>query len=108
MENILSTETAKQKLFDSLTDYTDWKFLKSSKCLRKRVGNMVFDFDFYFSKYNSIENVVDVNCEFKIWSKELDKKCNINSIIGHYFMRPNNKYWYDISTQSKLEKLLMN
>lgn len=101
-EKILTVANAQEKLYNSLSEYTGWKFLKSQHCLRKRVGNIVFDIGFYSSKYNLSGEHIEVNCEFEFWNKQFDKICNVNSKIGFVFFHPGNDYWYDISTETKL------
>ena len=103
-KNFFSTDEAKQRLYQNLTEYTGWKFIKSQSCLRKREGDFVFDIQFYFSKYNNLEDVVDVQCEFRIWSLALDRNMNVNSVIGVYSMKPKKGSWYDISTQAELDQ----
>ena len=101
-ETILTVAEAQEKLYTSLSEYTGWKFLKSQHCLRKRVGNIVFDINFYGSKYNVSGQHIEVNCEFEFWNKQFDKTCNVNSKIGFVFFQPENDYWYDVSTETKL------
>lgn len=105
-EEKLSVEEAKQKLYDELSDYTGWKFLKGQQCLRKNINDMVFDIQFYSSKYNSSNKSVEINCEFAFWNKKFDNICNVNSKIGFISFSPKNDYWYDISTESKINKVI--
>lgn len=91
-----------EKLCNMLAEYTGWKFLKSQRCLRKRIGDIVFDINFYSSKYNLSGEGVEVNCEFEFWNRKLDKVCNVNSKIGFVFFRSENNNWYDITTERRL------
>lgn len=102
----LATNEAKAKLYYELAEFTGWKFVKSEPCLRLRIDDIILDVIFYSSKYNSLEDVVDVNCEFRIWSKSCDKICNINSKIAYYPIQPDSGYWYDIASVSNLEHTL--
>lgn len=101
-EKVLTIDEVQEKLYTSLSEYTGWKLLKSQRCLRKRIGNIVFDICFYSSKYNVSGECVEANCEFEFWSKEFDKICNVNSKIGFVFFQADNNYWYDMSTETKL------
>lgn len=101
----LSINDAKQHLYQYFTDFTGWKFLKSGPSLKKVVGDMVFEIMFFSSKYNLSGETIEVNCELRIWSKKLDKQDNINSAIGVYSFRPEDEYWYDISTMEKLQSV---
>lgn len=103
----LSVEEAKQHIYDSLAAYTGWKFLKSQQCLKKTVKNMIFEIQFFSSKYNCSYESVEMNCDFNFWYRKYDKCCNINSIIGCYSFRAENGYWYDISDEEKLEQVLV-
>ena len=105
-EKMLNVSEAQEILYITLAEYTGWKFLKSQRCLRKNIGNIVFDISFYSSKYNVSGECVEINCEFEFWNKQFDKVCNVNSKIGFVFFQPENNYWYDISTETKLNKVI--
>lgn len=105
-EKVLIVSEAKSKLYNELANYIGWKFLKSQECLKKVIKDIVFNIQFYSSKYNMCGESIEINCEFRIWCKNLDKICNVNSIIGFYSIQPKNGYWYDISTESKLNKVV--
>lgn len=105
-EKILSVSEAQEKLYITLSEYTGWKFLKSKRCLRKNIGNIVFDISFYSSKYNASGECIEMNCEFEFWNKQFDKVCNVNSKIGFVFFQPESGYWYDISTETKLNAVI--
>lgn len=107
LANKLSVEEAKQHIYDSLTAYTGWKFLKSRQCLKMQIKDMIFEIQFFASKYNCSYESVEINCDFNIWCRKLDKCCNVKSIIGCYSFRHEKEYWYDISDEEKLEKVLM-
>ena len=101
-EKKLTITEAQEKMYTSLSKYTGWKYLKSQHCLRLRVENIVFDISFYSSKYNVSSERIEANCEFEFWNKQFDSICNVNSKIGFVFFQPENDYWYDISTETKL------
>ena len=101
-EKVLTVVEAQEKLYTSLSEHTEWKFLKSQRCLRKKVGNIIFDISFYSSKYNVSGEHIEANCEFLFWNREFDKNCNVTSKIGFIFFQPEADYWYDISTETKL------
>ncbi len=103
----LSVEEAKRHIYDSLTVYTGWKFLKSQQCLKMQIKDMIFEIQFYASKYNCSYESVEINCDFNIWCRKFDKCCSVKSAIGCYSFRPEKEYWYDISDEEKLEKVLM-
>lgn len=104
MEYIYSVEEAKKKLYDGLAEATGWKYLKSQDCLKKTVKDLVFQIDFYASKWNVSHQSVEVNAEFKLWCKSYGKFCGANSIVARVSYAPDGSYWYDISTEKKLER----
>ncbi|MCH5344248.1 MAG: hypothetical protein J1E64_09425 [Acetatifactor sp.] len=106
MKYIFSVEEATQKLFTSLSEATGWKYMKSQRCLKKTVKDLVFEIDFFTSKWNLSHQRVEVNAEFKLWCKSYGK-LPINNVIATMSYHPeryshNGSYWYDISTEKKL------
>ena len=106
MEYIFSVEEATQKLFLSLSEATGWKYLKSQRCLKKTVKDLVFEIDFFSSKWNLSHQSVEVNAEFRLWCKNYGK-LPVNNVIASISYHPelchsNGGYWYDISTEEKL------
>ncbi len=99
-----TTSEAKERLYQGLAECTGWKFIKSKPCLRQRMDDIVLELVFYSSKYNNLEDTVEMNCEFRIWCKAYDKVCNINSKIAYCLIRPDDGYWYDIASMSNLER----
>lgn len=107
-DKLLTVAEAKEKLYTSLSEYTGWKYLKSQCCIRKRVGDIVFDINFYSSKWNVFGEHIEVQCEFAFWSKQFDKICNVNSKIGFVSLQPKNNDWYDIYTEKKLHAAIVD
>ena len=106
MEYIFSVEEATQKIFIGLSEATDWKYLKSQHCLKRTVKDLVFEIDFFSSKWNLSHQRVEVNAEFKLWCKNYGK-LPVNNVIATMSYHPelydpNGGYWYDISTEEKL------
>lgn len=106
MENIFSVEEATQKLFTGLSETTGWKYLKSQRCLKKTVQDLVFQINFFTSKWNVSYERIEVNAEFNVWCKSYGK-FSVNSVIASMsyhpeLYNPNGGYWYDISTEEKL------
>ena len=107
MEYIFSVAEATQKLYDDLAETTGWKFLKSQRCLKKTVKDLVFEIDFFSSKWNSSHQSVEVNAAFKLWSKNYGK-FPVDNIIASVQYLPDGNYWYDISTEEKLNSAFEN
>lgn len=106
MEYIYSVEEATQKFFASLAEATGWKHLKSQRCLKKTVGDLVFEINFFTSKWNASHERVEVNAEFWLRCKSYGK-LPVNNVIASMSYHPelyipDAGYWYDISTENKL------
>ena len=106
MEYIFSVEEATQKLFTRLSETTGWKYLKSQQCLKKTVKDLVFQINFFTSKWNISYERVEVSAEFKLWCKSYGK-LPVNNVIAMMSYCPeqctsNGGAWYDISTEEKL------
>ena len=99
---MFSVTEATDRLYQILTEYTGWKFLKSQKCLKKVVGDLVFQINFFTSKWNLSYEHVEVQCECQMWCKKFDKTFNVVSAIGYYSLNPLDERWYDISDETKL------
>ena len=106
MEYIFSVEEATQKLYTSLAEATGWKYLKSQRCLKNSIKDLVFEIDFFSSKWNLSHQSVEVNAEFSISCKSYGK-LPVNNVVAAIPYRPelynpNGGYWYDISAEAKL------
>lgn len=102
MGYLYSVEEATQKLFTMLSESTGWKYLKSQRCLKKTVKDLVFEVDFFSSKWNVSHQSVEVNAEFNLWCKKFEKELSVNSVVARMSYHPEGGYWYDISTEEKL------
>lgn len=112
MEYIFSVEEAIQKLLLSLSEATGWKYLKSQNCLKKTVEDLVFQINFFASKWNLSHQRVEVNAEFRLWCKNYGKR-PVNNVIATLSYRPelhpaNTGGWYDISTEEKLHSVFLD
>ena len=45
-------------------EYLLLKYLKSQKCLKKVVNNLVFEIDFFSSKWNKSYEIIDIEASF--------------------------------------------
>lgn len=101
MEEKLSVEETTQRLYMKLAEAIGWKYLKSKRCLKKCMHDLVFQIDFHSSKWNCSYQSVEVNAEFVLWCKSYGKvRCN--NVIAHMSYQPDGGYWYDISDEGKL------
>lgn len=102
----LPTADALAQLGTKLEALTGYKYLKGERCLRLRIDSMVFDILIFSSKHNSIEDVVDVQCEFRIWARSLDKTSTVHSELAGCPIKPDGGQWYSIATQDELDAAL--
>ena len=104
MDNLLSVEEATNTVYTSLEEFTGWKFLKSQRCLKKKIKDLELCIDFYTSKWNSSKEYVGLNADFKIVYKKLGK-LPVQNTVAFYEYRPlsgDDMYWFDISTTDML------
>lgn len=106
MDYIFSVEEATQKLLTRLSESTGWKYLKSKQCIKKAVKDLVFEINFFSSKWNLSHQRVEVSAEFRLSCKNYGK-LPANNIIAMISYHPelhnsDNGNWYDISTEEKL------
>ena len=106
MDYIFAVDEAIQKLLSCLSDSTGWKYLKSRRCLKKTVKDLIFEIDFYSSKWNTSHESVEVNAAFNLSCKRYGKFPVDNVIASVSYQpelyTPGGGYWYDISTEKKL------
>ncbi len=74
-----------------------WNYLKSSKTLKKKIGDVVFEIDFYSSKYNGMDAQIELRSECRVW-------CNYGMIAILPFLE-NWDYWWDITNSSKRQQV---
>ncbi len=100
MDNILNVEDAKTRLIRELSEVTGFKYLKSG-VLKKSVKDIVFEIHFFSSKWNASGQSIEINAELRIVYKKYGK-LPVDNIVASMVYRPENGYWYDISTEDKL------
>ncbi len=88
-----------------LSETTGYKYLKSSRSLKKTVGQIVFEVLFFSSKWND-DNNIGINAEFRVSYKKFGAASTIHSIVASKSFRPDKGYWFDISSEDKFEKIL--
>ncbi len=102
MESIFSVKEATEKLYTELAKSTGWKYLKSSRSLKKTVKDLVFEINFHSSQWNFSGQSVEVNADFYLKCKSYGK-LDVNNVIALISYRPDSGYWYDISTEEKYD-----
>lgn len=108
METKLSVEEATNIVFSQLENYTCWKFLKSQRCLKKKIRDIELIIFFYTSKWNHSYEYTGLNAEFVIVYKKLGKLPVQNHVawVDYCPKTGDDTYWYDISTEDKLSSVI--
>ena len=100
MEDILNVTEAKTRLIQELSEITGFKYLKSG-VLKKNVKDIVFEINFFSSKWNESGQSIEINAELRLIYKKYGK-LPVDNVVASMCYQPENGYWYDISTESKL------
>lgn len=104
-ENIsYSVEESITILMSSLSESTGSKYLKSKRCLKNTLGQLVFEILLFSSKWNESGKRVEVNAEFRVSYKKFGPVSTVYSIIAGKRFRPDSGSWYNISTETSLKK----
>lgn len=82
-----SVDEAQTKLYSALAEELGFKYLKSQRCLKKVVNNLIFEFDFYSSKWNKSGEKVDIEAAFVIMNKKYGKQ-RIDCMVAEKMYRP--------------------
>lgn len=102
MDNILNVEEAKTRLIYELSIITGFKYLKSG-VLKKTVKDIVFEINFFSSKWNVSGQSIGINADLRLVYKKYGK-LPVDNVIASMSYNPTDGYWYDISTESKLHE----
>ena len=103
MNCIFSVEEATNKIYTRLAETTNWKYLKSRRCLKNTFQDLIFEIQFYSSKWNCSYQSINMKAEFSILYKTFGKPpVDANNIIAYMVYEPDGEYWYDISTAENL------
>lgn len=100
MDNILTVANAKTKLICELSTITGFKYLKSG-VLKKTVKDIMFEINFFSSKWNTSGQSIEINAELRLIYKKYGK-LPVDNIVASMSYNPRDEYWYDISTEGKL------
>ena len=102
MDNILNVEEVKTRLIYELSIITGFKYLKSG-VLKKTIKDIVFEINFFFSKWNASGQNIEMNADLRLIYKKYGK-LPFDNVVASMSYNPTDGYWYDISTESKLRK----
>lgn len=104
-ENYLSIEEAETTLLSAIAEELDFQYLKSKKCLKKVMKDLVFTIDFYKCKWNKAGDKIEVNAGFHIFYKKYGK-LPVESVVASKMYKPEDKEWFDITSRDKLNAVI--
>lgn len=105
-ENYLSIEEAETALLSAISNELDFQYLKSKKCLKKVMKDLVFTIDFYMCKWNKAGDKIEVNAGFHIFYKKYGK-LPAESVVASKMYKPEDKEWFDITSRDKLNGVII-
>lgn len=100
MSNILNVEDAKTRLIYELSIIIGFKYLKSG-VLKKTIKDIVFEINFFTSKWNASGQSIEINADLRLVYKKYGKLA-VDNVVASMSYNPADGYWYDISTESQL------
>ena len=104
MDNNLNVTDAKTRLISELSRITGFKQLKSG-VLKKTINDITFEIIFFSSKWNASGQSIKINAEFRLIYKNFGKS-PVNNVVASMFFKPDEGYWYDITTERKLFEII--
>lgn len=96
----MNVEDAKTRLIYELSTVTGFKYLKSG-VLKKTIKDIVFEINFFTSKWNASGQSIEINADLRLVYKKYGK-LPVDNVVASMSYNPAGGYWYDISTESKL------
>ncbi len=104
MEQLLSVEEATNIVYSSLEEFTGWKFLRSQRCLNKKIKDLELVINFFTSQWNKSHEYVGINADFRVIYKKLGKLPvqNVVASCAYHPRKGDDTYWYDISSKEKV------
>ncbi len=106
MNRALKVDDAISSLLIELSNRIEWKYLKSSRCLKKVIGDLVLQLNLYSSKWNQYNEHIEIQLEFNIWSKRYDKKMTVHSFVASYRIEPGKSNWWEITYEDDLNNVI--
>lgn len=97
-ELIIATSDAKREMYDVLKSYIGWEFNEAEETFNYSEGSASYRMKFNSSRFNDRDYISDINGVLEIG---LDGK-----LIATYAIRPDDKFWFDISTHAKLLQVI--
>ena len=104
MDKFLDAAEARERLLYELSVMTGFKYLKSGM-LKKNLKDLVFEVDFQSSHWNLSGQSIEICAVFRLAYKKFGKlPPNTYNIVASKGYHPEGGYWYEITTESKLNE----
>lgn len=103
-----SVKESIDSFINDINNEINWKYLKSSRTLKKQISDIVFEINFYSSKYNGVDSHVEIRSECRIWCRKYDKSLTVKSAIATIAFLADKKYWWDITSEGNRKSTLQS
>lgn len=107
-EKALSVKEAVDDLLKQISERIGWEMVKSQRCIKKTVGDLVFQINVYSSKWNRSYENIEIQCECQLWCKKFDQILNNKSQVGYYKFAADNAEWWAITDSDDLSNTINN
>ncbi len=101
----LSVKEAVDNLLKQISERIGWKMVKGQRCIKKTVGDLVFQINIYSSKWNRSYENIEIQCGCQLWCKKFDKTLNTKSQVGYYKFAAE---WWVITDSDNLSNTINN
>ena len=105
---ITSVKESIGSFINDINNEINWKYLKSSKKLKKQINDIVFEINFYSSKYNGSDTHIEIRSECRIWCRKYDKSLTVKSAIANIAFLTDKNYWWDITSEGNRKSTLQS
>ena len=104
----ISVKESIDSFINDINNEINWKYLKSSRTLKKQIRDIVFEINFYSSKYNGVDSHVEIRSECRVWCRKYDKSLTVKSAIATIAFLTDKKYWWDITSERNRKSTLQS
>lgn len=105
---ITSVKESIDLFINDINNEINWKYLKSSRKLKKQINDIVFEINFYSSKYNGNDAHIEIRSECRVWYRKYDKSLTVKSAIATIAFLTDKKYWWDITRERNRKSTLQS
>ncbi|MCM1214564.1 MAG: hypothetical protein NC331_03550 [Lachnospiraceae bacterium] len=105
---ITSVKEYLDSFINDINTAINWKYLKSSRKLKKQIGDIVFEINFYSSKYNSVDSHIEIRSECRVWYRKYDASNTVKSGIAYIAFLEKKQYWWDIAREKDRNAILQS